>query len=151
LGELRDALSRNQLKLPDLSGPIEFFSGDQLLQLDKRLSLDLDGIYRRGEIYLRWFQRLSSLFFATPPGRFVSQFVVLPFLGAFVALEGIQEILGILLKPFHGKIHAAPHLVSLLSILLTGYALMGLLYVERFRKDVWRAVKTVGRWLHYIF
>src|SRR5262249_38272854 len=94
LGELRDALSRNQLKLPDLSGPVEFLRGDQLLQLDKRLSRELDGVYRRGEIYLRWFQRGSSLFFGTPQGRFVTRFALLPFVGAFVVLEGVQHLIG---------------------------------------------------------
>ena len=40
---------------------------------------DLDGVYRRGEIYLRWLQRLSSAAFGTSVGRFLTLFLVLPF------------------------------------------------------------------------
>lgn len=148
LGELRDALSRNQLKLSDLSGPREFWNGDPLLQLDKRLSLDLDGVYRRGEFYLRWFQRLSSIFFGTPVGRFLTRFGLLPFLGAFVVLEGLQHIIGPILKPILGY---ELHLVSTLSVFITGYILLGLIYVDRFRKEVWNGLKVVGRGLKYLF
>ena len=147
LGELRDALSRNQLKMADLSGPTEFWRGDPLLRLDRHLAGTLDGAYRRGEFYLRWFQRLSSLFFATPPGRFLTRFVILPFAGAFVALEGLQHIVGPLLKPFLGH---EPHLVTILSVLVTGYLLMGLLYVDRFRKEVWAGLKFFGRGLRLL-
>ena len=38
MGDLRDAVSRNNRKLPDLAGPVEFFSGDRLLLADRRLS-----------------------------------------------------------------------------------------------------------------
>src|SRR5690606_5817687 len=36
MGDLRDAISRNNLKLNDLSGPLEFFRGDRLLRSDRR-------------------------------------------------------------------------------------------------------------------
>ncbi|QDV32403.1 hypothetical protein [Tautonia plasticadhaerens] len=86
MGDLRDAVARNQVKLPDLSGAREFFRGDRLLMANRRMAVALDGIYRRGEVYLRWLQRFSSLAFGTPAGRFLTQFVVLPFGGAFVVL-----------------------------------------------------------------
>ena len=63
MGDLRDAISRNNLKLPDLAGPFGFLRGDDLLLADRKLSLMLDGVYRRGEFYVRWMQRLSSLGF----------------------------------------------------------------------------------------
>lgn len=69
IGHLRDALSRNQLKLKALSGPGELLFGDALLHADRLLSLSLDGVYRGGEIYLRLLQKLSSLAFGTRPGR----------------------------------------------------------------------------------
>src|SRR5262249_36806506 len=53
MGALRDAIARSRLKLPDLINPIEFFTGDPLILLNRRLARDLDGIYHRGEIYLR--------------------------------------------------------------------------------------------------
>ena len=65
MGDLRDAISRNNLKLPDLSDLRDFLRGDQLLRADRRLATVLDGVYRRGEFYLRWMQRMSSLGFGT--------------------------------------------------------------------------------------
>lgn len=90
LGDLRDAVARNRLKLADLSGPGEFFLGDPLIRANRRLAADLDGIYRRGEIYLRWMQRLSSLFFGTQLGRTLTLFLILPFLGSLFLLKGID-------------------------------------------------------------
>jgi hypothetical protein len=55
LGDLRDAISHNDLKLPDLR-PLELATGDQLLRADRLLATSLDGVYRRGEIYLRFLQ-----------------------------------------------------------------------------------------------
>src|SRR5439155_7133050 len=51
-GDLRDAVARNQLKMPDLAGPGELVRGDSLLRADARLGEELDGVYRRGEVYL---------------------------------------------------------------------------------------------------
>src|SRR5205814_1221217 len=59
MSDLRDALARNQLKLPDLSGPHEFFRGDPLIRANRELALGGAGVYRRGEFYLRWLQRGS--------------------------------------------------------------------------------------------
>ena len=92
IGDLRDALARNQLKLPDLAGPVTFFTGDPLIRLNRDLAARLDGIYRRGEIYLRWLQRFSSLFFATVVGRLLTLYLILPILGAFFILKGIDEM-----------------------------------------------------------
>jgi hypothetical protein len=92
LGDLRDALARNRLKLPDLAGPGEFISGDPLLRLDRRLADDLDGVYRQGEAYLRWLQRLSSVFFGTRVGRFLTLYLILPLLGSLFILMGIDGI-----------------------------------------------------------
>ena len=68
IGDLRDAISRNNLKLPDLSGPVGFLRGDQLLQADRRMASALDGVYRPGEVYMRWLQRLSAVGFGTALG-----------------------------------------------------------------------------------
>jgi hypothetical protein len=92
MGDVRDAVSRNNLRLPDLSGPREFFRGDKLIRANRRLPVLLDGVYRRGEFYLRWLQRLSSLAFGTPVGRVLVLYLLLPFGGAFLTVEGIQHI-----------------------------------------------------------
>ena len=75
IGDLRNALSRNDLKLPDLdvASTTQWLYGDQLLQADLDLAGALDGVYRRGEIYLRLPQRLSSLAFGTRLGRFLTR------------------------------------------------------------------------------
>lgn len=90
MGDLRDAISRNNLKLPDLPWPFGFFHGDQLLKADRKLATVLDGVYRRGEIYLRWMQRATSLGFGTHWGRLETRFAVVPFLGAFVTLAFVR-------------------------------------------------------------
>jgi hypothetical protein len=92
IGDVRDALARNRLKLPDLRGPVELVAGDPLIRVNRRLACDLDGIYRRGEIYLRWMQRLSSLFFGNPVGRALTLFLILPILGSLFILKGIDGI-----------------------------------------------------------
>ncbi len=91
MSDARDAIARNRLKLNDLSGIGEFWKGDALLRLNKLLPYKLDGIYQRGEIYLRAFQRGSSVFFGTDAGRLFTKFVALPFGGAFLFLEGAHH------------------------------------------------------------
>lgn len=92
LGDVRDAIARNQLKMPDLSSVGEFLRGDGLLRADAELSYALDGVYRRGEIYLRIIQRLSAIFFGTKLGRLFTIFVAIPFGGAFLALMFAEEV-----------------------------------------------------------
>jgi hypothetical protein len=97
LGHLRDAISRNDIKLPDLAGPAELIHGDLLLLADRHLANRLAGLYRPGAIYLRSAQRLSSIAFGTPKGRFLTRYVALPFGGAFLILEGVWYLIGFLL------------------------------------------------------
>jgi hypothetical protein len=90
--DLRDTLSRNQLKMPDLSDPQEFVRGDPLLRLDRRLATALDGVYRPSEFYLRWLERLTSPAFGTAVGRWLVLFVLVPFGGALLLLDGAQVV-----------------------------------------------------------
>ena len=92
IGNLRDSISRNNLKLFDLETAQQILRGDQLLRADRELSRLLDGVYNPGEFYMRWLQRLSSLAFGTRNGRFVTQFVAIPFGGAVVILEGLDHL-----------------------------------------------------------
>ncbi|HTU27195.1 MAG TPA: hypothetical protein VMF30_17440, partial [Pirellulales bacterium] len=102
MGDLRDALSRNNLKLPDVDtvGFDRWVAGDQLLEIDRLLADELVGVYRRGEVYMRLPQRLSSLAFGTPLGRFLTRFVAIPFGGAYLALEGLYHLVHLLLWLF---------------------------------------------------
>jgi hypothetical protein len=175
MGDLRDALSRNNLKLPDLAGPEEFVRGDRLIRADRRFARILDGVYRGGEIYLRGLQRLSSLAFGTRVGRFLTLYAILPFGGAFVVLEGLQHLLGYVV-PAGPKVpeaelpvqpagdngspdvpdivraseaqaahEAAIHLVTPVSLVLLGLFLLALLHLPAFRRTVWQGVQWLYR------
>jgi hypothetical protein len=167
MGELRDAIARNQLKLPDLAGPREFFLGDKLICANRQFADDLDGVYRRGEIYLRWLQRLSSAAFGTSVGRFLTLFLVLPFGGSYLALEGLHHVVEIfqthpahqpsiartvalLASPEQGPLLAVSalvaerrhslHLVNAYSILGLGLFLFALIHSVWFRRRVVEAL-----------
>ena len=70
-----------------------------MLRADDRLDVALDGVYRRGEFYLRLLQITSSLFFGTRAGRFATLFLLIPFGGAVVVVEGVKHIVHM----FHPK------------------------------------------------
>lgn len=127
-GDLRDTISRNQLKLPDLRDPQDFIRGDPLLRLDRRLATLLDGIYRPGEIYMRWLERLSSLSFGTATGRWLTRYVLVPFGGAFVVVEGINRVL----DSFGST--PLPSAVSYAAMLWLGVFLLGLLHSSTLRR-----------------
>lgn len=97
LGDLRDALSRNDLKLPDLSRA-ELRHGDALLRADRILAESLDGVYRRGESYMRGLQKVSSVTFGTTVGRLLTRFAILPLLGSYALFEGLQHTVGVLVE-----------------------------------------------------
>jgi hypothetical protein len=86
-GDVRDAIARGQMKLPDLGNPNEHVRGDPLLRLDKRLANHLDGVYRRAEFYTRWLEKLTALNFGTQTGRWLTQNVTLPFGAAFLIAQ----------------------------------------------------------------
>ncbi|MCZ2343252.1 MAG: hypothetical protein LC104_15885 [Bacteroidales bacterium] len=85
--DVRDAIARGQLKMPDLTGPHEYLRGDPLLRLDRRLATLMDGVYRRGEFYVRGLERLTSFNFGTEAGRWVTWNITLPFGAAFLAFQ----------------------------------------------------------------
>jgi hypothetical protein len=147
LGDLRDACSRSKLKLPDLSGPLAFIKGDRLLQADRALAESLDGVYRRGEIYLRWLQRLSALAFATPWGRFLTLYVALPYGGAFVLLEGLQHFAE-LIGNWMGA--SEIHVRNRTSFFLLGTVALGVINVLSFRHRFLTTLRSIGRLLRFL-
>ncbi len=90
--DLRDTISRNQLKMPDLEDPQEFIRGDALRRLDRRLATLLDGVYRPSEIYMRWMEQFTSLGFGTRIGRVLTKYLTFPFGLAFLTLFAIQYL-----------------------------------------------------------
>ncbi|MFO0966334.1 MAG: hypothetical protein U0793_12225 [Gemmataceae bacterium] len=171
MGDLRDAISRNQLKLGD-SDPIRILRGDLLLKANRKLAITLDGVYHRGEVYLRWLQRFSGLFFANFIGRWLTLFVILPFGGAFATLIFAQEVLHLAtvhvhmpwpwLKPHEhhgdsetthsGSIHLEMSGYELLAWLIgLGVFFLLLLHMPAFRGSVWTGLKQTGRLLRAVF
>lgn len=90
--DLRDAIARSPVKLADLT-PQALVGRDTYLKADHHLASALTGLYHRAEIYLRAIQKASSLAFGTRPGRWLVLWLVIPFGGVFVALEGLQHML----------------------------------------------------------
>jgi hypothetical protein len=158
MSDLRDAIARNQVKLPDVAHPVELVTGDKLLHLNSKLAATLHGVYHGGEFYLRWLQSFTSLAFGTRLGRLLTLYLVVPFGGAFVALKGLYfmylEILH-LTSP-HDKTHADAHdppdlLTTPWSVGLLGLFLFLMIHCQPFRWQVGNATRLVGRGLYHAF
>lgn len=146
-GDLRDSVSRNQLKLPDLSSLNEFVFGDNLLRADRRLSTVLDGIYRKGPFYLLTIQRLSSLAFGMPSGRFLTRHFLLPFGGAFVILEGLSH----LVEPISDYSFGEPiHLYSNEAMIGLGCIIWAIMHFEQIRVRLYEGMFAAWKFLRGI-
>jgi hypothetical protein len=168
-GNIRDTLSQNNLKLPDLTQLRELFAGDLLLRIDRRLAADLDGVYHHGPVYLRWSHRLSALAFGTQFGRFLTRYLALPFGGAFLILEGLRHIAHLFahkapavpVADAAGQLpetiitpeaSARPDVLGISQVLLLGIFLLMLLEHEPFRRwclSVVLKLRQVARRLVY--
>jgi hypothetical protein len=156
-GDLRDAISRNQLKIPDLGDPEEFIRGDPLLRLDRRLATLMDGIYRPSTAYMRVLERFTALNFGTKTGRWITLFVTLPFGGAYLIWEGAK----LLMDKWAEWTHTAPAGVApstTMSVpldytvwLLLGLFLFALLHSPPFRRSLARAGSLAVHPLRKIF
>lgn len=138
--DLRDAISRNQLKLADLADPHEFIRGDPLLRLDRRLGALLDGVYRPAEIYMTWLEKLTALNFGTATGRFLTWFVTIPFGGAFVLLEFARVLFG-----FFDDDKDLSRIMNLVLLAVIGFFLMAVIHVERVRRNSLKAMRALVR------
>jgi hypothetical protein len=148
IGHLRDALSRNQLKLPNLASARELWAGDPLLRLDRRLAESLDGVYRGGEIYLRVLQKVSSVGFGTNVGRLSTLFLALPALSAYVILVGAGHIV----SPV--AVHLGFHEVELLdpwSFLAVAALTLAMIHHKGARAIGLRVAKAIGALLVFVF
>ena len=145
MGDVRDAISRNNLKLRDIVHWSELWTGDEALRADHALAKRLDGVYRRGEIYRRVPQWLSSAAFGTVIGRLVTKYVAIPFGGAYMFLVFAHYIL------------LEAHLVDEKAdfrtkplIALVGCIIM-MLYSPTFRAGCWEVIRAVGRLIADLF
>src|SRR5262249_36003761 len=96
-------------------------------------------------IYLRWLQRLSSLFFGTMTGRWLTLYLILPFGGAFAALVFVQEIVH--LVGIH--LHLEPASTGI-TVGVLGLFLLLLIHVPSFRRQVGKGVKASWRGLRTV-
>ncbi|MEZ4399842.1 MAG: hypothetical protein R3B06_07475 [Kofleriaceae bacterium] len=141
IGNLRDVISANDLKLPDLR-PTQLVVGDQLLRADKLLARSLDGVYRRGEFYLRALQKLSSILSGNPVGRLLSLYLLLPLVGSVFIVEGLQHMVAPVAKAMH---RGHPEISTRPVLLGTAAFIFLLLHVAWFRHQVVRGARAVGR------
>ena len=148
IGHLRDALSRNQLKLPNLASAKELWSGDPLLRLDRRLAEALDGVYRGGEIYLRALQKVSSVGFGTDAGRLLTLYVVLPALSAYVIVVGVGHFVSAIVELLGGH---EVKLLNLWSFAVAAALMLALLHHEGVRAVFLRMARTIGEALVLVF
>lgn len=148
--DLRDAISRNQLKLPDLASPEDFVRGDPLLQLDRRLATLLDGVYRRAEIYLRGLERFTAINFGTATGRAVTLFLTVPFGGAFLLLEAIRLLLSFVGGPSVPTV-GNYSVTDWTLVIALGFFLLGLIHAPDFRRKCVETVFGMGRILRLTF
>jgi len=157
MGDLRDAVSRSNLKLSDLSGPAEMWRGDPLLRADRGLSHILDGVYQRGPFYLRWLQGLSSLAFGTEFGRAVVLYTILPFGGAYVILAALEHLSHVVRghEPEHATSFGPPDWQTAVlragTVICVGILLLGVMHVPWFRAAVLGGLRRVGRVLRWVF
>ena len=147
LGDLRDAIAHNDLKLPDL-GFRGLAQGDQLLRADRLLATSLDGVYRRGEIYLRFLQKVSSVLSGTSLGRLLSLYVLLPIVGSYFVVEGAHHMAA----PVAKLAGSHPPDIATRPVLL-GMAVFVflLLHAGWFRAVMLAAVRGLGRGLKLVF
>jgi hypothetical protein len=160
MSDVRDALARNRLKLPDVANPIQVLTGDKLIRANRRLAVALDGVYRRGEIYLRWLQRLSSVFFGTAVGRFLVLYVIVPLACGAFAIKGPKllwdelrhfgrlglRMAGLEPAPPHHEHHSTLSIehADILPIAVATAFFLGLIHWPALRR-------AVGAALHWLF
>ncbi|HMG53425.1 MAG TPA: hypothetical protein VK601_08080, partial [Kofleriaceae bacterium] len=146
LGNLRDAISHNDLKLPDLTRA-RLRSGDELLRCDDALSRSLDGVYRRGESYLRLLQKVSSVLFGTPVGRLLTLYLILPLLGSYTVFQGVHHMVGWFAKHAIGH---EPEIATPARIYAGAAFLFLMLHVPVFRRAVMFGLRLLGRGLRLV-
>jgi hypothetical protein len=147
MGDLRDAISKNNLKLRDITSLRELWTGDEALRADKSLARNLDGVYRPGEVYRRIPQWISSAAFGTKYGRLLTRYALIPFGGAYVTLEFIQHLAH---KPYEWAHAGEPHFLTTQAVLLVGCFII-MLYSPAFRSGLREVFRSVVRAFHDAF
>jgi hypothetical protein len=145
-GNLRDAVSRNQLKLPDLAGIAEWAAGDPLLRADRGLGERLDGAYRPAPLYLAALQRLSAPFFGVSWGRLLTTHLLLPFGAAWIILRGVEHVVEPITEYSLGETW---HVYTTARMLAIGLLLWALMHVPAVRAALARGLRLAGAAAHF--
>lgn len=166
ISDLRDTLSRNNLKLPDVTTLREVAFGDGLLRADRRFDVKLDGVYRPGAVYQRWPQTISSLVFGTRVGRLLTKHLFIPFGGAYLTIVFFEHIIAMLFAespPPHDEsfeaiaqhqaahaAHTTNYAILIPAVLLLGSWASLLIHQPAFRQwnrsvlsRFWQALKSI--------
>jgi hypothetical protein len=147
-GSVRDAVSRSQVKLPDLAGIGELVTGDPLLRADRRLATVLDGAYRPAPSYLLAMQRLSAVAFGVAAGRWLTLHVALPFGGAWILWRGLEH----LVEPLtHYSLGEPWHIYSPSAVVATGIGVWLVMHVPAIRTAVIELLMASGATLQLVF
>jgi hypothetical protein len=146
-GNVRDAVSRNQVKLNDLQGLRELVLGDPLLRSNRRLARHLDGAYTRAPAYLSLMQRLSAVAFGVPLSRMLTLHVLLPFGGAFIFWLGLEHIV----EPVTDYTLGEPiRIYSQTAVFLTGIFFWLVMHLATFRAKLIEAARSVGEGFSFL-
>lgn len=147
-GNVRDAVSRGQVKLPDISSVAEVVRGDPLLKANRNLAEALDGAYRRAPFYLLAMQRLSALAFGATVGRAITLHGLLPFGGAWVLWQGLEHVVEPLTRYSLGT---PVHIYSHTAVVITGIGIWLLMHVPAVRAAIEEGLRALGALLHMTF
>lgn len=134
--DVRDALARNALRLPDWTWR-NLWYGDRLARFNRAARRALPGVYQPGEFYLHGLQQVSAPLFGSRLGRGMTRWLLLPFGLAFISLEALNYLLTLA----GGRLH----MVSAPAVIGTGSALMLALHTRLGRATVtalWRGIKA---------
>lgn len=146
--DLRDAVSRNQYKLPDVTGFQNWLFRDPLVLVDRGIAVRLPDVYRPAPFYLLGIQRLSAVAFGTAAGRFVTTHLVLPFGGASIVLRGlahVAELFGERFKTLEHILHGST------ATLVAGGFLWCMIHLPVARRAILEAGRGVGRAMRFLF
>lgn len=150
LGDVRDVVARNDFKLADVKGVLEFWRGDALLRTNRALARAFDGVYRGGEFYLRWLLQFTSLAYGTRVGRFLTTHFAIPIGGSVMVVEGLQHTLFILIKlAFH--LPYVPKFANWWSLATAAGIIYGCLHSREFASRLSVFSRGIGRSLKLVF
>jgi hypothetical protein len=104
-------------------------------------------VYRRGEIYLRLLQKISSILFGTPLGRVLTLYLILPLLGSYIVFQGAHHMVGAIAKHVIGR---EPRIATPGRIYVGAAFIFLLLHVPVVRRAVVAALRLLGRGLRLV-